>query len=167
MITADAAARRPIDLSRANFETLMTMLLAGSVATVVFDIFGQSVSPGLGFPGLSPVPLANQAIQVLTGHASRPGAHLLHYVAGLIAYPFGWLFAVRPLARRLAPGLHWLAASAIYGAGLWIFALYVMAHLVAGNPAFLGFTSITWVALAGHILYAMATAWVVARREAG
>jgi hypothetical protein len=45
-----------------------------------------------------------------------------------------------------------------YGVALWIFALYIMAHLIAGNPAFLGFTGITWVALAGHVLFAVVAA---------
>jgi hypothetical protein len=40
-----------------------------------------------------------------------------------------------------------------------------MAHLVAGNPAFLGFTGITWVALVGHVLFALVAAWVVAWRD--
>lgn len=48
----------------------------------------------------------------------------------------------------------------LYGIALWVFALYFMAHLVAGNPAFLGFTGITWVALAGHILFAVVAAIV-------
>ena len=42
--------------------------------------------------------------------------------------------------------------------------LYVMAHLVAGNPAFLGFIQLTWVALVGHILFAWVIAFVVRLR---
>ena len=37
------------------------------------------------------------------------------------------------------PALPWWLVAAGYGVGLWIFALYVMAHLIAGLPAFLGF----------------------------
>jgi hypothetical protein len=72
----------------------------------------------------------------------------------------------RPLAARFAPQLPRWAAASFYGVELWIFALYVMAHLVAGNPAFLGFTGITWVALVGHVIFALVAAAVVRWREA-
>lgn len=148
-----------------NGHTLWTMLLAGAVATVAFDYFGQSLSPMLGFASLAPVPLANQVIQTLTGEPYIPAAHLLHYIAGMIAYPFGWMFIAEPLARRITPGLPWVLVAIIYGIGLWIFALYIMASLIAGQPAFLGFTGITWVALFGHVLFAVVAAIVVRWRD--
>ncbi|MEO1020213.1 MAG: hypothetical protein AAFY56_21370 [Pseudomonadota bacterium] len=120
----------------------------------------------LGFANLAPVPLATQTWGVLFGEPYGPGGHLLHYVAGLIAYPVGWMFIWRPLQERVAPQLPWLVSSALYGVGLWIFALYFMAHLVAGNPAFLGFTGITWVALVGHVIFAIVAAAVVNWRDA-
>lgn len=144
---------------------LFTMLLAGACATVAFDFFGQSLSPMLGFANLAPVPLANNVIQTLFGATYRPGAEFLHYLAGMVAYPVGWLVIARPIARTLAPGLGWIIPAALYGVLLWVFALYVMAHLVAGNPAFLNFTGITWVALVGHVLFALVAAWVVAWRN--
>jgi hypothetical protein len=144
---------------------LVTMLLAGACATVAFDFFGQSLSPMLGFANLAPVPLANNVIQVLFGEPYRPGAEFLHYFAGLVAYPLGWMVLARPIARSLAPGLGWLVPATAYGVVLWVFALYVMAHLVAGNPPFLAFTGITWVALAGHVLFALVAAWIVDWRE--
>jgi len=137
---------------------LVTMALAGACATVAFDFFGQSLSPMLGFANLAPVPLANNVIQTLFGAAYRPGAEFLHYFAGMVAYPLGWIVLARPIARTLAPGLGWAVAAVLYGVLLWIFALYVMAHLVAGNPAFLGFTGITWVALVGHVIFALVAA---------
>ena len=143
------------------FYALWTMILAGSVSTVAFDYFGQSLSPMFGFANLAPVPLANHIITVLTGEGYRPGAHFLHYLAGIVAYPAGWMFIVQPLARRLVPWLHWLPLSIIYGIALWVLALYFLAHLVAGNPPFLGFTGITWVALVGHVIFALVTAAVV------
>ncbi|MGS4943917.1 hypothetical protein ACVDG3_00430 [Meridianimarinicoccus sp. RP-17] len=135
-------------------------LYAGAVATIAFDFFGQSVSPGLGFANLAPVPLANQVIQTIFGSTWSPGAHFLHYFAGMVAYPLGWLLVAEPLARRFVPQLPWSAAAVAYGIGLWVFALYIMAHLIAGNPAFLGFTGITWVALVGHVLFAVVAAAV-------
>lgn len=148
-----------------NGATLWTMVLAGAVATVVFDFFGQSLSPMLGFANLAPVPLANNVIQVLFGETYRPGAEFLHYLAGMVAYPLGWMLAARPLTGRMAPRLPWWLGATAYGVVLWVFALYVMAHLVAGNPAFLAFTGITWVALVGHVIYALVAAAVVAWRE--
>lgn len=148
-----------------NGYTLWTMILAGAVATVAFDYFGQSLSPMLGFANLAPVPLANQVIKVVYGETYGPGAQFLHYFAGMIAYPVGWMFIAEPLARRLTPGLHWFAVAVIYGIGLWIYALYIMASLIAGQPAFLGFTGITWVALVGHVLFAIVAAMVVRWRD--
>jgi hypothetical protein len=74
------------------------------------------------------------------------------------------MLVARPLAARVAPNLNWLAAAALYGVALWVFAMFVMAHLFAGLPAFLGFTGITWVALVGHVLFALVAAVVVERR---
>jgi hypothetical protein len=91
------------------------MILAGAVATVAFDLTGQSRSPGLGFASFAPVPLANSAIQKLFGAPFEPVAQLLHYIAGLVAYPFGWMFIATPLARRITPaflgftGITWVA----------------------------------------------------------
>lgn len=144
-----------------TLETVVTMLVAGAVATIAFDFFGQALSPMLGFASLAPVPLATQTWQVLFGTAYSPGGHFLHYVAGLIAYPVGWLFIWQPLARRFAPQIGWFLSSVLYGVGLWVFALFFMAHLVAGNPPFLNFTGITWVALVGHVLFALVAAWVM------
>ncbi len=148
-----------------NAYTLWTMILAGAVATVAFDLFGQSLSPALGFASLAPVPLANAVIQTLTGAPYTPAAHLLHYIAGMIAYPVGWMFIAHPLAQRMTPQLPWAVVAVIYGIGLWIFALYIMAHLIAGMPAFLGFTGITWVALVGHVVFAVVAAIVVRWRD--
>ncbi len=139
---------------------LPVMLVTGALSTVAFDFFGQSLSPGLGFASLAPVPLANQVIQAFFGAPWEPGAQALHYMAGMIAYPLGWLLIAEPIRARVLPAMPWWVAAIGYGVALWIFALYIMAHLIAGNPAFLGFTGITWVALTGHVLFAVVTASV-------
>ena len=156
----------PLDLldGRSVGEYLVTMLVAGAVATVAFDFFGQSLSPLLGFATLAPVPLATQVVQVLTGVAAEPWGQFLHYLAGLVAYPVGWM-VVEVLRKRYAPSLNWLLAAILYGVALWVFALLVMASWIAGNPPFLGFTGITWVALFGHVLFAVVAAVVVRRRD--
>lgn len=136
-------------------QKVITLLIAGAFATLAFDIFGKVISPALGYATLAPVPLANSVIKTLFGAGWRPGAEALHYFAGMIAYPFGWIFIGEPLRQRLTPWLPSLAAAVAYGVFLWIFALYGMAHLIAGNAPFLGFTGITWVALVGHVLFAL------------
>lgn len=145
--------------------TVWTVLLAGAVATVAFEFFGQSLSPMLGFAKLAPVPLANAVIKTVTGAGYAPGAEFLHYFAGMVGYPLGWLLIARPIAGRILPSLPWVVSASVYGVALWVFALYVMAHLIAGNPAFLNFTGITWVALVGHVVFAVVAAWVVEWRE--
>ncbi|MEO1092687.1 MAG: hypothetical protein AAFX81_18850 [Pseudomonadota bacterium] len=165
----NATATHSLDLlgGRTLGRFIMTMLFAGALSTVAFDYFGQSLAPMLGWPNLAPVPLANQVLQVVFGWPGgyAPGAHFLHYAAGLLAYPLGWMLIVEPLRRAYAPQIHWLLAAALYGVALWVFALFVMASLIAGNPPFLGFIPLTWVALAGHVLFALVTA-IVDRRDA-
>lgn len=142
-----------------------TMALAGGAALIAFDVFGQALSPAFGFAQLAPVGLANATITAVFGSGWRPGAEMLHYFAGLVAYPLGWMLIAEPLRRRVAPFVPWLAAAVLYGIALWVFALYGLAHLVAGMPPFLGFTGITWVALWGHILFAVVAAGVVRYRD--
>jgi hypothetical protein len=60
----------------------------------------------------------------------------------------------------------WFLPSALYGFGLWIFAIGGITW-IAGLPFFLNFTGITWVALVGHVLYGIAMVAVmqaIARR---
>ncbi len=145
--------------------TLGTLLVAGSLATIALDLFGQALSPLFGFARLAPVGLADGVIKTILGAKISGGGHLLHYLVGLLGYAIGWMFVAEPIARRFAPNLPTLAAAAIYGVVLWVFALFVMAHLVVGMPAFLGFTEITWVALVGHVIYAVVLAVVVEARR--
>jgi hypothetical protein len=136
-------------------QTAFTVLAAGAFATIAFDAFGQGLAPMFGFAKLAPVGLANGTIKTLFGATTSGAGDLLHYIVGLIGYPLGWLLVARPLADRVVPGMPKGLVAAGYGVGLWVFALYVMAHLIVGMPAFLGFTGITWVALVGHVLYAL------------
>ena len=151
----------PAALAADPARAALAVLGAGAAATIAFDLYGQAVSPLLGGASLAPVPLARQTLQTVFGWNSAPGAHLLHYIAGLLAYPLGWLLLARPLARRA--GLPELVAAALWGVALWIFALGIMAGWINGNPFMLGFTGITWVALAGHVLFALVCAWALRR----
>lgn len=136
----------------------LLMLAGGLLATIGFDLYGQWLAP-LVEPSwrLAPEPLAAQSLQALFGPFDEAvqAATVLHWVTGILIYPIGYAFIALPLARSVVRGIPWFVVAVFYGAALWAFALYVMAHLVAGNPPFLGFIDITWSALTGHILYAI------------
>lgn len=156
---------------------IVIVLLAGAAATVAFDLFGQTISPllkGVLSPlvgaKLAPVPLATQVLSTVTGVPGKELSalglpHGIHTLTGVVAYPLGWLLIARPIFRAVMPGLPWVVPAIVYGVVLWVFALYFMAHLIAGNPAFLGWGSLTWVALWGHIVFAVVAAWVIAWGE--
>ena len=174
-----------LSVATLTLHTLVTILFAGAAATVAFDVFGQALSPMLGALGvptlgskLAPVGLAQTVLVKLSGlegDAAKAFAgdirklgvpYLLHSVTGLLAYPLGWLLIARPVSRRIAPSLPWIVPAVVYGVVLWVFALYIMAHLIGGMPAFLGFSGITWVALWGHILFAVVAAGIIEKRLA-
>ncbi|WP_317057128.1 hypothetical protein [Roseovarius rhodophyticola] len=148
-----------------SVNTLMLILLGGAAGTLAFDLFGRAISPLLGFASLAPVGLARGFLGALDLPNSAAYGHLMHlFFVGLLAYPIGWLFVARPVLARVMPSLHWLPASVAYGIGLWVFAIGGIATF-AGNAPFLNFTGITWVALAGHVLYAIVTAATIAYLE--
>lgn len=129
------------------------MFVSGFFATLAFDAWGQVVSPALGFAKLSPHGLAQSLLGALGLPSNAFAGYFVHfYLVGLIGYPVGWLFIFAPIWRRIFGESHWLAPSAVYGFGLWVFAIGGITAL-AGLPLFLNFTGITWVALAGHVLY--------------
>lgn len=149
-----------------NLFTLMLMIVSGSVATVAFDIWGQVISPWfLGWANLSPTGLARslgQNVLGLEGERTLPGfGNFMHlFLVGLIGYPVGWLFIFRPIWERIGNPGGWLVGGALYGFGLWIFAIGGITYL-AGLPFFLSFTGITWVAMIGHTLYGLVCAAIV------
>lgn len=140
---------------------IWTLLIAGAFATIAFDTFGQALSPLFGFAKLAPVGLAGSTLKSVFGTAPRGAADLVHVLTGLLAYPLGYALIARPLQKAILPQLPWIATATLYGIALWVFALYGMAHLVAGMKPFLGWTGITWVALWGHVIYALVAATVI------
>jgi hypothetical protein len=148
---------RSARLPMINTRTLGLMFIAGFFATIVFDLWGQVISPGLGFAMLSPHGLAKS----LLGSFGLPNGdfagYFVHfYLVGLIGYPVGWLFVFKPVWTAMTGGAGgWFVPSAIYGFGLWIFAIGGITA-IAGLPLFLGFTGIAWVALIGHVAYGIA-----------
>jgi hypothetical protein len=163
-------------LPKINTRFLTTALIAGAFATIGFDLFGQFVSPALKSVAapylgakLAPVALANQSLGVISGLGAKTISslgigHAMHTLTGLLLYPLGYALAARPISNAVAK-LPWWLTGAAYGVALFVFALYVMAHLVAGNPAFLGWSGITWVALWGHMLFGIITAGVFHYRD--
>ncbi|MEM6593822.1 MAG: hypothetical protein AAF672_03460 [Pseudomonadota bacterium] len=145
-------------MTRTNIWTILT---AGAFATLAFDLFGQGLSPMAGFAKLAPVGLAQATIKSIFGAAPKGIGDVVHIVNGLLIYSLGYVLVARPIQQKIMPNLHWLITSIVYGVGLWVFALYGVAHLIAGNKPFLGFTGITWVALWGHILYGVVVVYMI------
>jgi len=145
---------------RTFFGGLLLMLIGGALAMAAFDAFGQLYSPAAGYPKLAPVALARQSLGALFGPDFTQYAEYVHYAMGIIGYPIGYVIA-RYISQMIWPSLHWWVTGIIFGVVIWAFALYVMAHLVSGNPPFLGFGTLTWVALVGHVIYGLALAAVM------
>jgi hypothetical protein len=153
MTSIASSSRRAASLPALSFNTLGLMFISGFFATIAFDFWGQVVSPGLGFANLSPHGLAQSLLGSLGLPNNAFAGYFVHfYVVGLIGYPIGWMFIFAPLWQRIIGTTHWLLPSAIYGFGLWVFAIGGITSL-AGLPFFLKFTGIVWVALVGHVLY--------------
>ncbi|WP_346432853.1 hypothetical protein [Breoghania sp.] len=122
--------------------TLITAVIAGIAADVSWEIWVRFITPfWVGGP-LEPAAL----VQGVFGLVSRPVAEVIHLVVGVVFYPLGYLFIARPIARVVTPFLPWWIVGLGFGVGLWVFALYIMAHFFAGQPPFLGFIPLTWAA---------------------
>jgi len=142
--------------------TLTTAVLAGAAADAVWEFWARAITPIFVGGPLQPAAL----VQSVFGFEDWFWAEAIHGVVGVVFYPLGYLYIARPLARLLTPFLPWWAVGAGFGLGLWVFALYVMAHLIAGLPAFLGFVPLAWASCAGHMIFGVVTAAVVRWREA-
>lgn len=135
--------------------TLGMMFISGVAATIAFDLWGQQISPALGFASLSPHGLAKSLLGKLGLPNGDFAGYFMHfYVVGLIGYPIGWLFVFRPVWNAVLGGSGWVWPALVYGFGLWVFAIGAITA-IAGLPFFLGFSGITWVALVGHVLYGL------------
>ncbi len=145
-------------------KALIALALSGVAALIAFDVFGQVLSPAVGFVELAPVALAELVIAKFFGVSTTGGAYVLHFLTGLLFYPLGYLFAARAVARAFAPRTPWWVVGVIYGVIIWLWAVYVMAYLVAGLPAFFGFSEFTWIALVGHVLFGWVAAAVIRSR---
>ena len=140
---------------------LVTILLAGLASEVVWEIWARVITPlWVGGP-LEPAAL----VQSVFGLADRTTAEIIHFLVGLVAYPLAYIYIAQPIARAAVPFLPWWMVALGFGVGLWVFALYVMAHLFAGLPPFLGFITLAWASLIGHLLFGLTTGAVVKARR--
>lgn len=152
----------PVDQSLArSWQLAMPILAAGLAGLVAWEAFAHLVAPlWLGY-ALAPADL----IEMTLGFGGWP-AQLLHLATGLVFYPAGYVLVMLPVLRRLPAGLparlSWPVSGIALGVATWVFALFVMAHLVGGLPPFLEFDAVAWASLVGHVLMGLAIALVVA-----
>lgn len=138
-----------------------TIVTAGIAADITWEIWARLITPLLVGGPLEPAAL----VQSVFGFNNLLLAEAIHAITGIIFYPIGYLFIARPLQRLIFPKLPLLLTGIGFGIGLWVFALYVMAHIFAGLPAFLGFIPLTWASLVGHIFFGTVVAFTVRRLE--
>lgn len=149
-------ASMPRIMPTASRTDALRILASGAAGLAVWEAFARLIAPlWLGY-ALQPADL----IELSLGISGTP-AQLLHIATGLLVFPAAYALVVRPLAGWLLPSLPWPALGVAYGVGLWIFALYVMAHLVGGMPAFLDFDPVAWASLVGHVLLGVAIAAMI------
>ena len=97
-------------------------------------------------------PQPHVLVQELLGIQVRWLAEAIHDVAGIVAFPIGYV-----VFRRISP-LPWLINGAVYGIALWFMALGVFAT-IAGFGFILGWGSVTWASGLGHDVLALAIGW--------
>ncbi|TPM26918.1 hypothetical protein [Mesorhizobium sp. B2-3-5] len=134
-----------------------TIIVAGLAADIAWEIWARFITPYLVGGPLEPAAL----VQSVFGFHNPLLAEAIHAVVGIVFYPTAYLFIARPLQRLVIPNLPLLLTGIGFGIGLWVFALYVMAHIFAGLPAFLGFIPLTWASLVGHMLFGTIVAFTV------
>ena len=157
-------------------KTLMTALIAGAVSLTVWEIWAKVFAPFYMGGGLSPIGLVKSSLGIgketfgplgaaKSGAVGTAVANGIHILTGLLAFPLGYIIGARPISRAVMPQLPWYVTGAVYGVVLYIFGMYVMAHLFAGLPPFLGFSALSQASLVGHTLLGIAIAYVVNARD--
>ena len=171
MTMSNTLDTRNVSISPGAVSVFTTVVLAAVAALATWEIFARLIAPlWIGGPlepaGLIQSVFNSALVNALIGNIglTKSGAEALHIFNGLVGYPLGYLLVVRPLAKSATPALPWWVVSAAYGVALWVFALYIMAHLIAGFPAFIGFSQLTWASLVGHVAYAVVLGAVIRAR---
>jgi hypothetical protein len=133
--------------------TFVRVVLAGLAGLILWEFFGRLIAPlWIGEP-LDATPLIEMALGIKGGWAT-----LVHILTGLVAYPLGYVMIVRPIGGMIVPRHMWPVLGLAYGVALWVFAMFVIASLMAGMPPFLGFQQIAWASLVGHVALALGIA---------
>lgn len=128
--------------SPASAQGATRVLAAGAAGLLVWEAFARLIAPLWIGEALAPAGLVEAALGI-----GQPAAELVHIATGLLAYPIG--FAI---LAALLPRVPALLLGVGYGVGLTAFALYGVAHLLAGFPPFLGFGEMAQASLVGHVL---------------
>ncbi|MEL6336176.1 MAG: hypothetical protein AAFS07_17275 [Pseudomonadota bacterium] len=158
---------------------VLTVLIAGFVGLAFWELwirFGAPATTG-NFPLDGPIGLARASLNQLFGInaytaeaplfgflTARGIAEVAHFGAAFIGYPLGYLLVARPIKNAVLPAVPFWVVGLGYGAVLFVFAGYIMGHLVAGFPPFFGWSSITqWTGLPpgsfiGHVLLGLGIA---------
>jgi hypothetical protein len=140
---------------------LLQTLAAGLAGLVLWEAFARLVAPlWIGFV-LDPTGL----LQMAFGVSGAP-AEVLHLLIGLVAFPAGYVFLFGPALGRIGAAPHWVAPGLIWGAVLWVVAMYIVASLIGGAPAFMGFQPVAWASLVGHLLVGLGIAGAAAHLPA-
>jgi len=119
-----------------------SLLASGALALLAWEAFARLVAPLWIGEALLPAGLVEAAFGI-----AEPVSELVHIATGLIAYPLGFA-----LLAGMLPRVPPLPLGLGYGVALAAFALYGVAHLLAGFPPFLGFGEVAQASLAGHVL---------------
>jgi hypothetical protein len=139
------------------------LLLAAVAALIAWEVFARVLAPlWIGGP-LQPTGLVKTLFANVLGlPVGQAAAQAVHLATGLLVYPAAYFVATR------IKSLGWVADGAILGAATWFFALGVLAP-ASGLPFLLGFGTIAWASLAGHLAYgfALAGGFTLARRRLG
>jgi len=155
---------------------LTTALIAGFVSLGVWEIWSKVLAPFYMGGTLSPVGLVKSSLGIgkdtfgAVGAASGRAvgnavANGLHLFTGLLAYPLAYMLVARPVSKTVMPSLPWWATGAVFGAGLYVFAMYIMAHFFAGFPPFMGFNGLGQASFIGHVALGITIAGVVEKRS--
>ena len=153
--------RKPVDLTAVP--PALRAIIAGVAGLIAWEAFASLIAPLWIGERLDPSGL----VQAAFGIQSAAVALLVHIATGLVVFPLVYAWGVERVLPRLVPGMPWIVRGLLYGAGLWVFAMWVVAGLLAGFPAFLGFGTVAWASLAGHLAYgvvlAAASDWLESR----
>ena len=159
-------------LAQAIFKEGIRNVAAGSNATHIKVGIEKAVDAIVAELQKASTPISGleAIVQVATISANDPDlgklvGEVIHFVVGVVFYPVGYLYIARPIQRLLLPGLPWPVTALGFGAGLFVFALYVMAHLIAGFPPFLGWVPLSWCSLVGHLMFGLIVGIVVQVQE--